>query len=214
MLNGTPKILIADDHPIFRSGVKQILSQGMKTMSIAEAPDAREAMRLVRSNEWDVVVLDIATLGKNALQVLKDLRSMRPRLPILMFSMDSSDDLALRAIANGASGYLNKDCDPIQLKTAVQRMLEGGRYVSDSVATDLIFGLQPGVDEPLHRKLSDREFEIMLMIAAGKSLSRIAEELALSVKTVSTYRARLLQKMKMCSNAEVIKYAMKERLVN
>ena len=127
--------------------------------------------------------------------------------------MDSSDHLALRAIANGVSGYLNKDCDPIQLKTAVQKMLEGGKYVSDSLATNLIFNFQSGVDEPLHRRLSDREFEIMLMIAAGKSLSRIAEELALSVKTVSTYRARLLQKMKMCSNAEVIRYAMKERLV-
>lgn len=213
MLNGTPKILIADDHPIFRSGVKQILSQGLKQVSIAEAPDAREAMRLVRSNEWDVVLLDIAMLGKNGLQVLKDLRSLRPRLPILMLSMDPSDQLALRAIANGASGYLSKDCDPVQLKTAVLKMLEGGRYVSDSLATDLIFNLKHGSDEPLHRRLSDREFQIMLMIAAGKSLSRIAEELVLSVKTVSTYRARLLQKLRMCSNADVIRYAIKERLV-
>lgn len=213
MLNGTLKILIADDHPIFRSGVKQILLQGMKGISIAEAPDAREAMRLVRCNEWDVVLLDIETLGKNGLQLLKDLRSLRPRLPILMLSMDPSDQLALRAIANGASGYLHKDCDPVQLKTAVQKMLEGGNYVSDSVAMDLIFNLKSGSDEPLHRRLSDREFQIMLMIAAGKSLSKIAEELVLSVKTVSTYRARLLQKLKMCSNADVIKYAMKERLV-
>ena len=213
MLNGTPKILIADDHPIFRSGVKQILSQGLKQVSISEAPDAREALRLVRNNEWDVVLLDIATLGKNGFQILKDLRSLRPGLPILMLSMDPSDQLALRAIANGASGYLSKDCDPIQLKTAVQKMLEGGRYVSESVAMDLIFNLKSGSDEPLHRRLSDREFQIMLMIAAGKSLSRIAEELVLSVKTVSTYRARLLQKLRMCSNADVIRYAMKERLV-
>ena len=213
MLNGTPKILIADDHPIFRSGVKQILLQGMKGILIAEAPDAREAMRLVRCNEWDVVLLDIETLGNNGLQLLKDLRSLRPRLPILMLSTDPSDQLALRAIANGASGYLHKDCDPVQLKTAVQKMLEGGKYVSDSVATDLIFNLKSGSDEPLHRRLSDREFQIMLMIAAGQSLSKIAEELVLSVKTVSTYRARLLQKMRMCSNADVIKYAMKERLV-
>jgi two-component system invasion response regulator UvrY len=213
MLNGPPKILIADDHPIFRSGVKQILAQGIKATCITEAPTAREAMKLVRNDEWDIVLLDISMLGRGGLQVLKEIRTMRPRLPILMLSMDPSDQFALRAIANGANGYLDKNCDPNQLTRAVQKVLDGGRYISDSVATDLVFNLSLGSDEPVHRGLSDREFQILLMIAAGKSLSRIAEELVLSVKTVSTYRARLLQKMRMCTNADVIRYAMRENLV-
>ena len=213
MLNGPPKILIADDHPIFRSGVKQILAQGIKATCITEAPSAREAMKLVRNNEWDIVLLDISMLGKSGLQVLKDIRSMRPRLPILMLSMEPSDQLVLRAIANGANGYLQKDCEPNQLTNAVQKVLDGGSYISDSVAADLLFSRSLGSDEPGHRNLSDREFQILLMIAAGKSLSRIAEELVLSVKTVSTYRARLLQKMRMCTNADVIRYALRENLV-
>ena len=213
MLNGPPKILIADDHPIFRSGVKQILAQGIRATCITEAPSAREAMKLVRNDEWDIVLLDISMLGQSGLQVLKDIRSMRPRLPILMLSMEPSDQLVLRAIANGANGYLHKDCDPNQLTSAVQKVLDGGRYISDSVAANLLFSRSIGSDEPEHRNLSDREFQILLMIAAGKSLSRIAEELVLSVKTVSTYRARLLQKMRMCTNADVIRYALRENLV-
>lgn len=212
MLTGPPRILIADEHPIFRSGVRQILSHELKGISITEAPNASEAMKLVRKNDWDVVLLDVA-MFKGGLQALKEMRSLRPRLPIVMLSMDCSDQLALRAIANGASGYLSKNCNPDQLTTAVQRVLHGGRYISDSVATDLLFNLKLGSDEPAHQRLSDREFQIMLMIAAGKSLSMIAEELVLSVKTVSTYRARLMQKMHMCTNADVIKYAMRENLI-
>jgi DNA-binding NarL/FixJ family response regulator len=213
MLNGPPKILIADDHPIFRSGVKQILSEEIKATRIAEAQNAKEALKLVRSDDWDLVLLDISMLDTSGLQVLKDIRHLRPRLPVLMLSREPDDQLALRAIANGASGYLNKDCDCSQLKTAVQRVLAGGRYVSDSIAADLVFSLQLGVDEPLHRRLSDREYQIMLLIAAGKSLSRIAAELVLSVKTVSTYRARLLLKMQMVNNADLIRYAMRENLI-
>lgn len=212
MLNGPPKILIADDHPIFRSGVKQILSQGIKVSCIAEAGNAREAVRLVRTDDWDVVLLDLSMPGKSGLQILKDIRSMRPRLPILTLSTECSNQLALRAIANGASGYLNKDCDAAQLTIAVQKVLDGGRYVTDSVAMELLFNRRPVLDAPVHQRLSDREFQIMLMIAKGKSLSQIAEELVLSVKTVSTYRARLLQKMGMTTNADVIRYALKENL--
>jgi two-component system, NarL family, invasion response regulator UvrY len=213
MLNAPPKILIADDHPIFRSGVRKILSDEIKATRIAEAQDAKEAMRLVRTDDWDIVLLDISMLDCSGLQVLKDIRTMRPRLPILMLSTSPSDQLALRAIANGANGYLSKDCDSNQLKTAVKKVLEGGKYVCDAVASDLLFNLQLGSGEPLHRRLSDREYQIMLMIAVGKSLSRIAEELLLSVKTVSTYRARLLQKMRMLNNADLIRYALQENLV-
>lgn len=170
-------------------------------------------MKLVRGDEWDIVLLDFSTLGKSGLQVLKELRNMRPRLPVLMLSTWPDDQFALRAIANGASGYLNKDCDPRELTTAVQKVLGGGRYVSDSVATDLVFNLQLGADSPAHGRLSDRELEIMLRIATGKSLSRIAQELLLSVKTVSTYRARLLRKMGMCTNADVVRYAVREKLI-
>jgi DNA-binding NarL/FixJ family response regulator len=209
----TARILIADDHPIFRSGVKHILCEEIKNIRIAEAPNAREAMRLVRTDDWDIVLLDISMLSQNGLQVLKDIRSMRPRLPILMLSMESSDHLAVRAIASGANGCLNKDCDPNQLTTAVQKVLAGGKYVSEALATDLVFNFKLSSGGPVHQSLSDREFQIMLMIAAGNSLSQIATELALSAKTVSTYRARLLVKMGMTSNAQVIRYAMKEQLI-
>ena len=208
-----PKILIADEHPIFRSGVKQILCQKMKETSIAEAPSAREAMKLVRGDEWDLVMLDVSMFGDSGLDVLKQIKSMRPRLPVLMLSTWPNDQLALRAIASGASGYLHKNCDPDQLRAAVDKLMKGGKYVSDCIATELIFNLERKRDEVPHRKLSDREFEIMLMIAAGKTLSRIAQELLLSVKTVSTYRTRLLQKMGMCTNADVIRYALREKLV-
>jgi two-component system invasion response regulator UvrY len=212
MENLTTRILIADDHPIFRSGVKHILCEELKHIRIAEAPNAREAMRLVRTDEWDIVLLDISMLSQNGLQVLKDIRSMRPRLPILMLSRKSADYMAVRAIASGANGCLNKDCDPIELTTAVQKVLAGGKYVNESLATDLLFNFKLSTNEPVHQSLSDREFQIMLTIVAGKSLSQIATELALSVKTVSTYRARLLQKMGMTSNAEVIRYAIREQL--
>lgn len=209
----TAKILIADDHPIFRSGVKHILCEAIKNIRITEAPNAREAMRLVRTNDWDIVLLDISMLSQNGLQVLKDIRRMRPRLPILMLSRESADYMAVRAIANGADGCLNKDCDRNQLTTAVQKVLAGGKYVNESLATDLLFNFKVNSNEPVHQSLSDREIQIMLMIAGGKSLSQIATELALSVKTVSTYRARLLQKMGMTSNAEVIRYAIREQMV-
>jgi two-component system invasion response regulator UvrY len=207
------KILIADDYPIFRSGVRQILSQEIRGTSISEAPNSREVMKLVRGADWDIVLLDAAMSGKGGLRVLKAIRSMRPRLPVLMLSTWPDDQLALRAIANGASGYLIKNCNPDQLTAAVEKLTNGGRYVSDSVATELLFNVGQGRDEHPHKRLSDREFEIMLMIAAGKSLSRIAEELGLSVKTVSTYRTRMLRKMGMYTNAELIRYAMKMKLV-
>ena len=213
MENLTAKILIADDHPIFRSGVRHILCEGIKHIRIAEAPTAREAVRLVRSDDWDIVLLDISMLSQNGLQVLKDIRTMRPRLPILMLSRESSDYLAVRAIAIGANGCLNKDCDPNQLTTAVQKVLAGGKYVNESLATDLLFNFKLNSNEAVHQSLSDRELQSLLMIAAGKSLSQIASELALSVKTVSTYRSRLLRKMGMTSNAEVIKYAIREQLI-
>ena len=213
MQKAPPKILIADDHPIFRSGVKQILCQKLKESSIAEAPSAREAMRLVRGDDWDLVLLDVSMFAGGGLEVLKQIKSMRPRLPVLMLSTWPNDQLALRAIANGASGYLQKNCDPDQLRTAVDKLMEGGKYVSECVATELLFNLERKHDEAPHRKLSDREFEIMLMIAAGKTLSKIAAELLLSVKTVSTYRTRLLQKLGMGTNAEVIRYAFREKLV-
>ena len=205
--------MIADDHPIFRSGVKQILSQEIKGTCITEAPNARDVMKLVRGDEWDIVLLDATMFGQSGLQLLKDIRSMRPRLPVLMLTTWPDGQFALRAIANGASGYLHKNCNPSQLTEAVEKVMKGGKYVSDCVATDLLFNLELKRDEPAHCRLSDREFEIMLMIAAGKSLSGIAAELALSVKTVSTYRTRLLQKLGMHTNAELIRYALKEKLV-
>jgi two-component system, NarL family, invasion response regulator UvrY len=208
------RILIADDHPIFRAGLKEILAKEKDTELIGEADNGHKALELALKQRWDVAVLDITMPGKDGLEVLHELRRKRPKLPVLILSAHPEDQLALRLIKAGAAGYLTKDKAPEVLLTAIRKVLDGGKYVSESLAEKAVLELASETKRPLHETLSDREFQVMSMIAAGKALKEIAEELFLSVRTVSTYRARVLEKLNMKSNAELIRYALQNKLVD
>jgi len=208
------KVLIADDHAVFRRGLRETLAEFFFKITFGEAKTAQETVELVRRHDWDVVILDISMPGKSGLDVLDDLRRLRPRLPILLLSMHPEEQFARRALKAGAAGYLTKESVPEELKEAVRKVAAGGRYVSATLAEKLAVDLREGADTPLHELLSDREFQVLRMIASGKSVKDIAEELSLSVKTVSTYRARILEKSGMKTNAELIRYALQSQLVN
>lgn len=208
------RVLIADDHAVFRRGLRETLAEAFSRATFGEAKTAHEALEQVRRQDWDVVILDISMPGKSGLDILDDLKRLRPKLPILLLSMHPEQQFARRALKAGASGYLTKDSVPDELKTAVKKIVAGGRYVSATLAENLAVDLRRGGDTPLHELLSDREFQVMRMIASGKTVKDIAEDLSLSVKTVSTYRARILEKTGMKSNADLIRYALQTQLVD
>ena len=208
------RVLIADDHAVFRRGLRETLAEFFFKVTFGEAKTAQETVELVRRHAWDVVILDISMPGKSGLDVLDELRRLRPRLPILLLSMHPEEQFARRALKTGAAGYLTKESVPEELKEAVRKVVAGGRYVSATLAEKLAVDLREGADTPLHELLSDREFQVLRMIASGKSVKDIAEELSLSVKTVSTYRARILEKSGMKTNAELIRYALQSQLVD
>lgn len=207
------RILIADDHPIFRAGLKEILGKDKEVELIGEAENGRQALELALKQRWDVVVLDITMPVKGGLEVLQELQRERPKLPILILSAHPEDQLALRLIKAGASGYLTKDEAPQVLLTAIRKVLRGGKYVSEYLAEKALFEWASDTTKPLHESLSHREYQVMTRIAAGKANKEIAAELFLSVRTVSTYRARVLEKMRMETNAELIRYALQHNLV-
>jgi two-component system invasion response regulator UvrY len=208
------RILIADDHPIFRAGLKEILGKEKDVEVIGEADNGRRALELVRKQRWDVVLLDLTMPGKDGLEVLQDLRRERPKLPVLILSAHPEDQLALRMLKAGAAGYLTKDKAPEVLLTAVRKVLRGEKYISESLAAKVTLDVVAGATPSLHEALSHREYQVMRMIAAGKAQIEIAQELSLSVRTVSTYRARVLEKMKLKTNAELIRYALQNKLVD
>jgi two-component system invasion response regulator UvrY len=208
------RILIADDHPIFRAGLKEILGKEKDVEVIGEADNGRKALELVRKQRWDVVLLDLTMPGKDGLEVLQDLRRERPKLPVLILSAHPEDQLALRMLKAGAAGYLTKDKAPEVLLTAVRKVLRGEKYISESLAAKVTLDVVAGATPSLHEALSHREYQVMRMIAAGKAQIEIAQELSLSVRTVSTYRARVLEKMKLKTNAELIRYALQNKLVD
>lgn len=208
------RILIADDHPIFRAGLKEILDKEKDTRLIGEADNGHEALELARKHHWDIVLLDLTMPGKDGLEVLQELRREQPKLPVLILSAHPEDQLALRLIKTGAAGYLTKDKAPEVLLTAIRKVLRGGKYVSESVAEEAVLQLASETTRPLHENLSNREYQVFSMIAAGKAQKQIAQELHLSVRTVSTYRNRTLEKMKMKTNAELIRYALQNQLVD
>lgn len=208
------RILIADDHAVVRCGLKEILAEEFQPAEFGEAEDGPQTLRLIMKQKWDVVLLDITMPGMNGLEVLKNLKSMRPNLPVLMLSMHPEDQYAVRALKAGASGYLTKETAPEELVAAVTKALARQKYVSPSLAEGLALRLADGCEGPLHQKLSDREYEVMVMLASGKTASEISEEMSLSVKTVSTYRSRILEKMKMKTNADLTRYAMENKLVD
>src|SRR5882762_9888483 len=207
------KILIIDDHEIVRDGLKRIVNEQSENIIFGEASAAPEALRLVVEQDWDIVVLDLSLGGRNGLEVLKELKQIRPGLPVLILSMHSEEQYARRAFKAGAAGYITKDSSRAELVTAINKVAQGGRYVSHALAEVLVIDLERGSDRPPHETLSDREFEVMRLIASGKTVGEIAALLSLSDKTISTYRARILEKMGMKTKAELTRYAIKNNLV-
>jgi two-component system, NarL family, invasion response regulator UvrY len=208
------RVLIADDHAVFRRGLKETLAEAFSRVAFGEAKSAPETVEQVRRQDWDLVILDISMPGKSGLDILDDLKRLRPKLPILLLSMHPEQQFARRALRAGAAGYLTKDSVTEELKEAVKKIVAGGRYVSATLAEKLAVDLRRGADRPLYELLSDREFQVLRMIASGKTVKDISEELTLSVKTVSTYRARILEKTGMKTNAELIRYALQTQLVD
>jgi two-component system, NarL family, invasion response regulator UvrY len=208
------RILIADDHAVFRRGLRETLGEAFSRVTFGEAKTAQETLDCVGRQDWDVVILDISMPGKSGLDILDDLHRLRPRLPVLLLSMHPEEQYARRALKSGAAGYLTKESVPEELMVAVRRVHAGGRYISATLAERLAFDLRRGADTPVHELLSGREFQVLRMIASGKTVKQIADEIALSVKTVSTYRARILEKTGMKTNAELIRYALQTQLVD
>ncbi|RMG74768.1 MAG: DNA-binding response regulator [Nitrospirae bacterium] len=208
------RILIADDHTIVREGIKQILTDRGNCYEVDEASDGHEALKKINSRSYDLLILDISMPGLNGLDALKQIKYSHPELPVLILSMYPERQYAIRVLRAGASGYLGKDSAPELLFKAIDKILAGGKFISESLAERLAVELVSGGERLPHERLSDREYQVFSMIASGMSLSEIADKLALSVKTVSTYRARILEKMGLRNNAEIIHYAIKNNLIN
>lgn len=208
------RILIADDHPVFRQGLRQILNEASDMALTDEVSDGLEVPSRVRAGCCDVVLLDISLPGRNGIDILKQLKREQPGLPVLMLTMHPEEQYAIRTLKSGASGYLTKESTPDELITAIRKVAAGGKYVSSSLAETLAFELGRMNEKPPHETLSDREYQIMLLIASGKMVTQIARELSLSTKTISTYRSRILEKMRMKNNAELTYYAIKNQLLD
>ncbi len=207
------KILIADDHPIVRAGFKQVISDMPDMLVADEAGNGQEVLNLIGKKDYDLVLLDISMPGRSGLEVLKDLKSEKPKLPVLILSIYPEEQYAVRALRAGASGYMTKASAANELIAAIRKISAGGKYISASLAEKLAFYLDGDATRPPHETLSDREYQVMLMIASGKTVTEIADELCLSVKTISTYRTHILEKMKMKNNAEITLYAVQNKLV-
>jgi DNA-binding NarL/FixJ family response regulator len=205
-------VLIADDHAIVRQGLKQILSETEDLVVAGEADDGVEALQLARQQEWNVFLLDVSMPNRNGIDTLKQLKKEFPRLPVLILSMHPEEQYAIRALKAGASGYLTKQSAPEQLVTAIRQVARGKKYVSPTVAMQLADAIANDSEQPAHELLSDREYEVLKLIAAGKTLTQIAEELNLAVATISTFRARILTKLGLSSTAELIRYGLEHSL--
>ena len=208
-----PRILIVDDHALIRGGLRALLADGFGGASFADATDGAEALEQLRSRAFDLALLDISLPGRNGLDLLKDLKDEWPQLPVLVLTGHREDELAMRALKAGASGYLTKESAADELVKAVRKILGGGRYVSEALAEQLAAEIGADVARRPHETLSDREYDVMCRIASGKTVSEIADEMSLSVKTISTYRIRILQKIHVRNNAEIAQYALRNGLV-
>jgi DNA-binding NarL/FixJ family response regulator len=206
------KVFFAEDHAIVREGLKQILADTRDIVVAGEASDGDEALAQILKGDYDIVVMDISMPGRNGLEVLKELKEHRPELPALILSMYPEDVYAIRSFRVGASGYLSKESAPTELINAIRKVAGGGKYVSAALAERLVVNLGDDSGKPLHEKLSEREYQILCLIATGKTGAQIAAELSLSAKTVSTYRTRILEKMELKNNAELTHYAIQNGL--
>ena len=208
------RILIADDHTIVREGLKQVFVETAGMTVADEASNGQEVLSKVRRNNYDIVLLDISLPGMSGLDVLKQLKSTKPKLPVLILSIHPEEQYAVRSIRAGASGYLTKDSAMDELIKAVRKIVKGGKYITDSLAQRIAVEIDVKTEKPIHESLSDREYQILCLIASGKTPTEIAKMLSLSTKTVSTHRARILRKMKMSNNAQLMRHALKHNLVD
>ena len=208
------RILVADDHEVVRKGLVKVLAETLQPIKVDEARNGQEAVSKVLKSEYDLVVLDIKMPGKSGLDVLKEIKQHKPQLPVLILSMLPEEQFAVRALRAGASGYLTKDAAGDELVLAIRKALKGERYISGSLAEILAGELDSDLEKPVHEILSDREYQVMLMIASGKPVGAIAKELCLSVKTISSYRTNILLKTRMKNNSEITHYAMQNKLAD
>jgi len=206
------KILIADDHSIFRRGLKDLLCDGLGAVTVAECSNAFDLLQLVKQKKWDVVILDIGMPGTTGTDALIQVKRLRPSLPVIMLSMHPEDQYAVRMFKAGANAYLTKASAPEELEKAIKKVLAGGNYVSPSLGEKLVHLFHRGEEQPAHELLSDREFEVMRLLSSGKTVSEIAESMNLGATTVSTYRARILEKLHLKNNAELMRYAVQQGL--
>ena len=207
------RILIADDHAVVRQGLKQIIADEADMQIVGEAEKASEVLNFVRQEDLNVIILDITMPGKSGLDLLPEIRNLHPMIKILILSMHAEEQFAIRALKSGASGYITKQSAPTELVKAIRKVNNGGKYISQSIAEQLAFFVSDDTNKPLHERLSDREFQVMRMIAEGKTLREIADELFISDKTVGTYRTRIMEKMNMSRNAELIRYAVQNKII-
>jgi two-component system, NarL family, invasion response regulator UvrY len=208
------RILVVDDHEVVRKGLMRVLAETLNPIQVDEARNGQEAVGKVGKNDYHLVVLDLTMPGKSGLDVLKEIKEIKPKLPVLILSMHPEEQFAIRAMRAGASGYLTKECAGDELALAIRKVLKGERYIGSALAQLLAGELGGDSGKPLHEVLSDREYQVLLMIASGKPVGAIARELCLSVKTVSTYRTNILLKTRMKNNAEITHYAIQNKLVD
>jgi len=206
-------VLIIDDHAILRRGLRSLLSDAFAKAEFGEASSAEQALEQLGKKGWDVALLDITLPGKSGLDLLKELKAARPKLPILVLSAHPEDQFAVRALKAGAEGYMTKESAPEELVKAIHKILAGGRYVSPTLAEKLALSVRKDFTRTPHETLSDREYEVMCRIASGKTVTEIAAELSLSAKTISTYRVRILEKLGVKNSAEIARYAIRNQLV-
>jgi len=207
------KVLVVDDFPLFRRGVRDLVIEGFHGAKIGEAGNSHEMLDLLRRKPWDVAVMDISMPGMNGLDALKQVRQEFPDLPVLILSMYPEEQYAIRTIKAGADGYLTKSSAPEELVNAIKKVHGGGKYVSPSLGEALALTVKPDVEKDPHELLSDREYQVLCLIGSGKTVGEIADKTNLSVTTISTYRARILEKMRMKTNAELARYAIQQGLV-
>jgi DNA-binding NarL/FixJ family response regulator len=207
------KILIVDDHSVVREGLKGIISETPDMEVSDEASTGHEAIEKVRKRNYDVVVLDLSMPDKNGLEILKEIKCLKPKISVLMLTIHPEEQYAVRTLKAGASGYLTKESAPDELINAIRKISSGGKYVSESLAEKLALDLEKDSEKPLHETLTDREYEVMCKLASGKTVNKIAKEMHLSPKTISTYRTRILEKMCMETNADLTRYAIQHKLI-
>lgn len=207
------RILIADDHTLIREGLRKILEESLSFAEVHDVADSADLFRKAIGEQWDIIISDISMPGYSGIEILKQIKEHAPQTPVLMLSMHTPEQYAVRAIKAGASGYLTKESAPYELVKAVQQILSGRKYITSEVAEVLAGSLEQKSEKAPHEHLSDREFEVFKMIVSGKSISEIGDILSLNVNTISTYRARIMDKMKMQTNADLVRYAIQNNIV-